>query len=74
MTFGAELPRAGVFMLAHGGYIVNDDVTEMTLDTEENRAALQYLADLFAAGLCCQARRCRSGLGVERRSASAGRQ
>ncbi len=37
-------------MLANGGYIVNDDVSEMTLDTEENRAALQYLADMFAAG------------------------
>ena len=50
LVFGPELARAGVFMLANGGYIVNDDVTEMTLDTEENRAALQYVADLFAGG------------------------
>ena len=50
LSFGAELARVGVFMLANGGYIVNDDVSEMTLDTEENRAALQYLADMFAAG------------------------
>ena len=39
---------AGVFMLANGGYIVDDEVSEMTLDSEENRSALQYLADLFA--------------------------
>lgn len=50
LVFGAELARAGVFMLANGGYITNDDVSEMTLDTESNRASLQYLADLFAAG------------------------
>ena len=50
LSFGAELARVGVFMLANGGYIVNEDVSEMTLDTEENRAALQYLADMFAAG------------------------
>ena len=50
LSFGAELARVGVFMLANGGYIVNDDVSEMTLDTEENRTALQYLADMFAAG------------------------
>ncbi len=50
LSFGPELARAGAFMLANGGYIVNDDVTEMTLDTEENRAALQYIADLAAAG------------------------
>ena len=50
LVFGAELARAGVFMLANGGYITNDDVTEMTLDTDSNRTSLQYLADLFAAG------------------------
>jgi multiple sugar transport system substrate-binding protein len=50
LTFGPELARAGVFMLANGGYIVNEDVSEMTLDSDENRAALQYLADMFAAG------------------------
>jgi multiple sugar transport system substrate-binding protein len=50
LVFGPELARAGVFMLANGGYITNDDVTEMTLDTPENKAALQFLADLFAEG------------------------
>lgn len=50
LSFGAELARAGVFMLANGGYIVDDEVSEMTLDTDENRATLQYLADLFANG------------------------
>jgi multiple sugar transport system substrate-binding protein len=50
LSFGPELARVGAFMLANGGYIVNDDVSQMTLDTDENRAALQYLADMFAAG------------------------
>ena len=50
LSFGPALDRVGVFLLANGGYIVNDDVSEMTLDTEENRASMQYLADLFAAG------------------------
>ena len=57
LSFGPELDRVGVFMLANGGYIVNDDVSEMTLDTEENRAALQYLADMFAAGHAGRSRR-----------------
>jgi multiple sugar transport system substrate-binding protein len=50
LVFGPELARAGVFMLANGGYITNDEVTEMTLDTEANREALQFVADMFAAG------------------------
>ena len=55
-------PR-GVFMLANGGYIVNEDVSEMTLDTEENRAALQYLADMFAAGHTATPAECRGRMG-----------
>lgn len=50
LVFGPELARVGVFMLAEGGYITNDDVTEMTLDSDANRTALQYLADMFAGG------------------------
>jgi multiple sugar transport system substrate-binding protein len=50
LSFGASLDRVGTFLLANGGYIVNDDVTEMTLDTDANRETLQYLADMFAAG------------------------
>jgi multiple sugar transport system substrate-binding protein len=49
LVFGPELARVGVFLMANGGYIANDDVTEMTLDTEENRGTLQFLADLFAS-------------------------
>jgi multiple sugar transport system substrate-binding protein len=50
LIFGPELARAGVFMLANGGYIVNDDVTEMTLDSDANRSALQFIVDMFANG------------------------
>jgi multiple sugar transport system substrate-binding protein len=65
LSFGPELARAGVFMLANGGYIVNDDVTEMTLDTEQNRAALQYLADMFAAGHAASPAQIEAGWGGE---------
>jgi multiple sugar transport system substrate-binding protein len=47
LSINLNLDRVGPFLLANGGYLVNDDVTEMTLDTEENAATLQYLADLF---------------------------
>jgi multiple sugar transport system substrate-binding protein len=50
LSFDPQLARVGTFLLANGGYIVNEDVSEMTFDTEENRATLQYLADMFAAG------------------------
>lgn len=50
LSFGPELARVGVFLLANGGFLVDEEVTEMTLDTEENRATLQFLADLFDAG------------------------
>jgi multiple sugar transport system substrate-binding protein len=65
LVFGPELARAGVFMLANGGYIVNDDVTEMTLDTPENIAALQYLADLFAEGSAAKPADVEAGWGGE---------
>jgi multiple sugar transport system substrate-binding protein len=65
LSFGPELARAGVFMLANGGYIVNDDVSEMTLDSEENRAALQYLADMFAAGHAASPAQVEAGWGGE---------
>jgi multiple sugar transport system substrate-binding protein len=50
LVLGPELARAGVFMLANGGYITNDEITEMTLDTDSNRESLQFLADMFASG------------------------
>jgi multiple sugar transport system substrate-binding protein len=50
LSMNLALDRVGPFLLANGGYIVNDDVSEMTLDTEENAATLQYLADLFQSG------------------------
>ena len=65
LSFGAELAAAGGFMFANGGNIVNDDVSEMTLDTEENRAALQYLADMFGAGHAAKPADVEAGWGGE---------
>ena len=50
LSMNLALDRVGPFLLANGGYIVDEDVSEMTLDTEENAASLQYLADLFQSG------------------------
>jgi multiple sugar transport system substrate-binding protein len=55
LSMNLALDRVGPFLLANGGYIVNDDVSEMTLDTEENAATLQYLADLFQSGAASSA-------------------
>jgi multiple sugar transport system substrate-binding protein len=60
-----ELPRWGVFMLNHGGYIVDDEVSEMTLDTDENRAGLQYIVDLFDAGYAATPQQLETGWGGE---------
>ena len=59
-----ELPPLGrVHVPANGGYIANEDVTAMTLDTEENRAALAVRRRSVRRRLRGQARRGRSGLG-----------
>ena len=55
LSMNLALDRVGPFLLANGGYIVNEDVSEMTLDTEENAASLQYLADLFQSGAASSA-------------------
>lgn len=50
LSFGAEFARAGAFLFQAGSGILNEDGTEVIIDSDEGREALQYLADLFAAG------------------------
>lgn len=51
LVVGAEWFRWGVFALQAGGDIVNDELTEMTADSEPVRQGLQFMADLHADGL-----------------------
>lgn len=47
----AEYNTAGTFMLAGGGFYVNEDQTEVTADTPENAATLHYLLDNIEEGI-----------------------
>lgn len=50
LTMGVEYPRWGVFLFQNGVALTDDAVTEVTLDNDEARAALQYVADLYQSG------------------------
>ncbi|SEE31665.1 sugar ABC transporter substrate-binding protein [Jiangella alba] len=50
LAFTGDYNPVGSFMLAGGGFFVNDDQTEVTADTPENLATLQYLKDNMDAG------------------------
>ncbi len=44
---GATRDRLGAFMVQNGGWFLNDDGTEATVDTPENAEALDYVAGLL---------------------------
>jgi multiple sugar transport system substrate-binding protein len=50
LAMGVEYPRWGVFLFQNGVALTDDAVTEVTLDNDEAREALQYLADLYQDG------------------------
>jgi multiple sugar transport system substrate-binding protein len=50
LTMGVEYPRWAVFLFQAGADLTNADVTEITLDSDASRTALQYLADHYSAG------------------------
>ena len=51
LSFGLEYARAGAFMNQAGGEVVNEDGTEVTLDSKENLAGLEFIKKLHAAGV-----------------------
>jgi multiple sugar transport system substrate-binding protein len=55
LVIGTEYPRWGAFMLQAGGGLTDEDVTEMTLDTPENREAFEFLEQLFHDGYAATA-------------------
>lgn len=50
LAMGVEYPRWAVFLFQAGAALTDDDVTEITLDDDAAREALQYVADRYAAG------------------------
>lgn len=50
LAMGVEYPRWGVFLFQNGVAITDDAVTEVTLDNDQARESLQFIADLYQAG------------------------
>ena len=47
LASGATRDRVGAFLVAAGGYFVSEDQSEVTADTPENLAALDYVKGLL---------------------------
>ena len=50
LAMGVEYPRWAVFLFQAGADLTNEDVSAITLDTEEARTALQFVADQYSSG------------------------
>jgi multiple sugar transport system substrate-binding protein len=50
LATGATRDRVGAFLVGAGGYFVNDDQSEVTADSPENAAALEYVQGLLESG------------------------
>ncbi len=50
LTMGVEYPRWGVFLFQNGVALTDDAVTQVTLDNDQARQALQFVADLYQSG------------------------
>ena len=50
LVIGDTRDRIGAFMVQNGGWVLNDDSTEVTADTPENAKALAYVKTQLAAG------------------------
>lgn len=55
LVLGTEYPRWGAFMFQAGGAVTDDDFTEMTVDSEANRTAFEFLEQLYADGYAATA-------------------
>jgi multiple sugar transport system substrate-binding protein len=51
LAIGDTRDRVGAFMVAAGGWIVNEDGKQATADSPENLQALQYIQSLLKGGL-----------------------
>jgi multiple sugar transport system substrate-binding protein len=55
LVLGTEYPRWGAFMFQAGGSVTDDEFTQMTIDSEENRTAFEFLEQLHADGYAASA-------------------
>jgi len=65
LVIGDTRDRIGAFMRQAGGWIVNDDATEMTADSPENLEALTYVQDLLTSGAAKYPKQLDAGWGGE---------
>ena len=65
LVFGGEWERIGAFMVQGGGWIVNEDGTEATAESEGNVEALTYVQDNVLAGNFQYAAQVEAGWGGE---------
>lgn len=65
LVFGGEIERVGAFLRQAGGWIVNEEQTEATAESDENREALTYVQDNVLAGNFQFARQVEAGWGGE---------
>ena len=65
LVFGGEIERIGAFLRQAGGWIVNEDMTEATAESDEHREALTYVQDNVLAGNFQYAAHVEAGWGGE---------
>ena len=65
LVFGGEIERVGAFLRQAGGWIVNEDMTEATAESDDNREALTYVQDNVLAGNFQYAAQVEAGWGGE---------
>ncbi len=65
LSFGLEYARAGAFLFQAGTDILTPDGTAVAIDSDGARAALGFLADMFAAGHAASPQAIDTGWGGE---------
>jgi multiple sugar transport system substrate-binding protein len=65
LVVGDTIDRLGAFMVQNGGWLVNEDGTEVTADTPENVQALQFVSDMLSEGTAAYPAQVDAGWGGE---------
>lgn len=65
LVVGDTRDRIGAFMVQNGGWVLSEDGSEVTADTPENLAALEYVSGLLSSGAAAYPTALDSGWGGE---------
>lgn len=65
LVIGDTRDRIGAFMKQSGGWVTNADQTQMTADTPENLAAIEYVQKLLKSGVAAYPKQVGAGWGGE---------